>query len=115
MPLTTLKKRSDFVAIAKNGEKIATKGVVLQGLASTHNSPRIGYTATRKLGNAVVRNRVKRRLRAVADCVFSKHEFPPHDYVLVGRWHTKDRPFEALVKDLTYALHKVDEASQRHD
>jgi ribonuclease P protein component len=62
---------------------------------------------TKKIGNAVVRNRAKRRLREVARAVLPLYGTPGHDYVLIGRDATLTRPFTSLIDDLKQALRKV--------
>ena len=110
--LETLKKRADFLRIAR-GRRWSTPGVVVQmaprpGQASdAESSVRIGFTVTKKVGNAVIRNRVKRRLRAAADQVIKHHGRPGYDYVLIGRIQTQDRPFHCLLDDLQGALIKL--------
>ena len=74
---------------------------------------RVGYTVTRKVGNAVVRNKAKRRLRAVARDVLGDHGRPGFDYVLIGRRTTNTRPYGNLVADLRSALSQV-HADNRH-
>jgi ribonuclease P protein component len=68
---------------------------------------RFGITASRKVGKAVARNRVRRRLREVARLVLPANAAPGHDYVLVGRAATLRRPFVMLVADLRSALHRL--------
>ena len=68
---------------------------------------RVGFTVSRKVGNAVERNRARRRLRAAAREVLPMLAEPGVDYVLVGRRQTLDRAFPALVGDLTEALSRV--------
>ena len=68
---------------------------------------RVGFTVSRKVGNATRRNRARRRLRAAAGEVLPEHGRPGYDYVLIGRSGTLDRPYDALVADLRTALHKV--------
>lgn len=68
---------------------------------------RVGFTASRKVGNAVVRNRAKRRLRAVAAQVLSNRGKSGMDYVLIARAVTATRPFAALLTDLEVALRRV--------
>jgi len=110
--LETLKKRADFLRIAR-GRRWSTPGVVVQmaprpGQASdTQSGVRIGFTVTKKVGNAVIRNRVKRRLRAAADEIMKSQGRPGHDYVLIGRRQTQDRPFHCLLDDLQGALIKL--------
>ena len=66
---------------------------------------RIGFTASSKLGNAVKRNKIKRKLRALAREVIYQNACYGYDYVLIGRMKTFDRNFLSLIKDLKYALH----------
>ena len=68
---------------------------------------RIGYTVTKKIGGAVVRNRLKRRLRALARDVLPEAGLPGHDHVLIGRGDGVTRDFQLLRADLRKALAKV--------
>ena len=68
---------------------------------------RLGITASRKVGNAVARNRARRRLREVAWLVLPASAAPAQDYVLVGRAATLQRPFAMLVADLEAALQRL--------
>jgi len=68
---------------------------------------RVGYTVSKKVGNAVARNRAKRRLRAAAADVLPGVAAPGVDYVLIGRRRTLDRPYTALKQDLEAALGKL--------
>jgi len=86
-----------------------TPGVTLEVCASpplslNESSLRVGYTASKKIGGAVVRNRAKRRLRAAAAAVLPLSGLPGTDYVLVARRETATRPFDSLVQDLAAAL-----------
>lgn len=67
----------------------------------------MGFTASRKVGNAVARNRAKRRLRAAADTLIADHADPGRDYVLIARAATLTRPFSALLHDLETALKRT--------
>jgi ribonuclease P protein component len=69
---------------------------------------RVGFTASRRIGNAVVRNRAKRRLRAVAAAVLPDQGRPGTDYVLIARAGTAERPFPELLGDLAVALRRVE-------
>ena len=68
---------------------------------------RVGFTCTKKLGNAVMRNRIRRRLREAARLVMPPLARPGHDYVLIGRPAAETQGFEALKKDIISALTKL--------
>ncbi|MEX0969933.1 MAG: ribonuclease P protein component [Paracoccaceae bacterium] len=109
-----LKKRADFLAAAR-ARRQASRAFVLQARkrraneASTpHDALRIGYTCSKKVGNAVARNRAKRRLRAAAHEVLAKHAKPGWDYVLIGRRdETAAIDFARLCDDLRITLAKI--------
>lgn len=108
--LDHLKRRSDFLHVARRGRSRATPGLVVQVCRHERNGTeqprplRLGVTVTRKVGNAVKRNRVRRRLRAVARAVIPETVIAGFDCVLIGRAATLDRPFPALIADLQAAL-----------
>nr|WP_237072846.1 ribonuclease P protein component [Pseudaestuariivita rosea] len=104
-----LKKRSDFL-LAARARRQGTKGLMLQARARGDDDPtvRVGFTCSKKVGNAVARNRAKRRLREVARLILPQHGRAGWDYVLIGRAAaTAERPFENLQGDLIYALKQV--------
>lgn len=106
-----LKKRSEFLKAAR-ARKWACAGLVLQARARDDaNAPRVGFTVTKRVGNAVVRNRVKRRLREAARLVMPQYARAGYDYVLIGRRETLRRTFTALKDDLATALGRVHKAS----
>lgn len=72
----------------------------------------VGFTASRKVGNAVIRNRAKRRLRAVAAAILPEQGRPGTDYVLIARAGTADRPYAQLLADLAAALRRVERGAQ---
>lgn len=102
-----LKRRTEFLRAAAKGRKAAVHGLVLQALPRGDTAPaRLGFTATRKLGNAVARNRARRRLKEAARLLAA--ELPAgHDLVLIGREATRTRPFALLQDDLRRALARV--------
>jgi ribonuclease P protein component len=107
-PLTVerLKIRADFLRAAKGIRKVEG-AITLETCASPAASPRslrVGFTASKKIGNAVARNRAKRRLRAAASQLLPLLGRPGHDYVLVARGTTVARPFPALLSDISTAL-----------
>ncbi len=69
---------------------------------------RLGFTVTKKVGIAVIRNRAKRRLRAIAAELMPKWGKPGRDYVLIGRDATATRPFSELLADLEHALQRIE-------
>jgi ribonuclease P protein component len=104
-----LTKRRDFIA-ASHGRRQGTPGIHLQGRRRDDGSDllRVGYTCSKKVGNAVARNRAKRRLREIARLVLPTHGKPGWDYVLVGRPETTATlPFAQLQNDLIRALDRV--------
>ncbi len=104
----TLKKRPDFLAAAR-GRREVTPGFVLQARNRGEDGPaRVGFTCSKKVGNAVARNRAKRRLREIARLVLPTHAKPGWDYVLIGRaGTTATRDFTQLQADLRTALGKL--------
>lgn len=100
-----LKRREEFLRVAGSRRKAALPGVVLQAAPGpASDTIRCGFTATKKLGGAVVRNRAKRRLRAAAQAVLPVAGTRGYDYVLVARAGTLDRPWPQLLDDLRKAL-----------
>ena len=108
--LTVLTKRADFVR-ASHALRQGTPGIHLQARERAQGEAagmRVCFTCSKKVGNAVARNRAKRRLREVARQVLPEQGRDGWDYVLVGRHDvTASLPFDALVADLRRALRKV--------
>jgi ribonuclease P protein component len=98
-----LKRRREFQRVASRGQRAARPGVVVQALAVPEAPLRVGFTATKKLGNAVVRNRTKRRLREAARLLLGAAP-GGFELVLIGREATAARPFKTLLGDLRGAL-----------
>lgn len=109
--LTVLKTRAEFLRAAR-ARRQGTKGMMVQARKRSATEPaqgiRVGFTCSKKVGNAVARNRAKRRLREVARIVLPAHGLTGWDYVLIGRAEaTAARPFADLQSDLIYALRKL--------
>ena len=103
-----LKIRAEFLRAAARGRKAAVHGLVLQAFTREDTDPlRVGYTVTKKVGNAVVRNRTRRRLREAARLLLAGQALPGVDLVLIGRDATRGRPFGQLLDDLCRALGKA--------
>jgi ribonuclease P protein component len=109
LALERLKTRSQFLAVAATRRKWASAGLVLQvrKREDAHARIGVGFTATKKIGNAVVRNRARRRLKEAARAVLSVHGLPGHDYVAVARAATPDLPFARLVDDFVEAVRRT--------
>lgn len=113
-----LKKRSAFLCAQQTGLKWVSSSVIVQ--INPHpidtGKPRpkfcFGVTATKKLGNAPVRNRIKRRLRAAIKDIVAADNNPVNswahtDIVLIGRWKTAEVPYEQLKKDMFWCLKRL--------
>ncbi|MEQ9316298.1 MAG: ribonuclease P protein component [Henriciella sp.] len=113
--LERLRKRSQFLTIARTGRKAVTQGIVLQArpLEPGHETEiKVGYTASRKVGGSVQRNRARRRLRAVVHDLLNALARPGHEFVLIARANTLTRSYDDLLSDLKRALAKVDALKQ---
>ena len=103
-----LRKRAEFLRVASAGRRAAVHGLVLQAMARGDHAPaRLGFTVTKKIGNAVERNRTRRRLREAARLVLRDRPLAGFDLVLIGREATRGRDFADLMDDLRRALGKV--------
>jgi ribonuclease P protein component len=103
-----LTRRSEFLAAAAKGRRAAVHGLVLQALPRDDQAlARLGFTVTKKVGNAVVRNRTRRRLKEAARLHLRDHPATGVDLVLIGRDTTRRRPFAELIDDLRRALAKA--------
>jgi ribonuclease P protein component len=115
--IARLRKRPEFLRVAAARTKFVAPGLILQARrASAADSAceatadagiRVGLTVSRKVGNAVERNRVKRRLRALANEVLPELGCGGADYVLIGRREALTRPYDSLREDLRNAVRKL--------
>lgn len=103
--LRRLTKRSQFLK-ASRGSRAGRAGFGLQAVETSETEPGIGFTVTKKTGNAPERNRIKRRLREAVKARADDF-LPGHDYVLVGRREALSETFGKLVSDVSFLLTKV--------
>ncbi len=108
--VSKLPNRRDFLRLRK-GRRFSTPNFTLQAIgadSSTDKSVcRVGYTVTTRIGNAVVRNRIKRRLRAAVDEIFPTHGKAAHDYAIIARREALGADFGVIAQDLKRALDHV--------
>ena len=101
--LEVIRKRSDFVA-ANRGVRNAKPGFVLLTRPNEGHGKRYGITVTKKIGNAVVRNRMKRRFRELLWAALPEGGLPDHDHILIGREGGIERDFAKMADELEAAL-----------
>jgi len=113
-PIERLRKRPEFLACAK-GPACARGAVLVQALPRGDDAPlvRAGFTATRRIGGAVVRNRAKRRLREAARLLLPQYAHPGVDYVFIARSGVTARPWSRLLDDMKNALVRLGAESDR--
>jgi ribonuclease P protein component len=119
-----LKRRADFLRVAAARRKWAAPGLILQVAPqpaseqpeseTAEDSVRVGFTASRKVGNAVKRNRARRRLKALVREMIATGADPGLDLVLIARPATVDRPFDELRRDLQQSLQRTKAARKLH-
>ena len=102
-----LKKRNQFVEITNKGRKIVSSGLILQFKENALGINRIGFTVTKKVGNAVTRNRVRRRLREVVRLGLPAFDKTGYDFVIIGRMETIRRPFKDLQADFAKLISQI--------
>ena len=117
MAFSTLKKRSEFLRV-RGGSRWSTPALVVEarlrpGDEGDADSPRVGFTISKKIGNAVVRNRVRRRLRAAVRALDPSQMWPGYDYVLIARTAAADRAYKDLKAELEQALQRVHQPGGR--
>ena len=100
----SIPSRAGFLAARDSGIKAVAAGFVLQATPTGRDDWRLGLTASKKTGNAVRRNRARRRLRALARTELAGRARTGTDYVIIARHNTAERPWNDLVGDLHKAL-----------
>ena len=107
-PVERLVKRSQYLRVGRARKYIVSKGLILQFEIKDPNEGgnkhRVGFTTSKKVGNAVVRNRARRRLKSVVNDVLTSSEEQPLDLVLIGRASTLKRSYDELLSDFRFAL-----------
>lgn len=112
--LPRLTRRSEFLRMTRNARKAVAPGLVLQGLDTAAAAPaRVGFTASRKVGNAVARNRARRRLQAAACDILSARALVGWHYVLIARQATLNRSYDALLQDLDTAITRLERGTSK--
>lgn len=129
MQLVTLKKRQDFLRI-RGGRRCQNVAFIIEtkprpsqarDIDAQHTSPttpltadpRFGFTITKKIGNAVMRNRIRRRLKHAISEIAAEFAKPGHDYVVIARRRAATQPYGALKKDLERCLQRVHDPRSR--
>lgn len=114
MPTDRLRRRADFLAAA-TGPRARGDAFVVQMRRRDDNAPaRVGFTVSRKVGNAILRNRARRRLREMVRLAPADALAPGHDYVLVARRPALNAGFDQLARDFTKALLRLSRTVQPH-
>ncbi len=99
----SLRQRADFLRLQEQGQKWVTPVFIVYAKPAEVKRPQVGLTVTKKLGGAVIRNRIRRRLRAAAD----KVELPLWQISLIARSEALNCDFNELTKNLQWALKRL--------
>ena len=106
--IKVLTDRRSFLDIQSNGKKWVSHGLIVQIKENDLGIKRVGFTVSKKVDkSAVKRNRIKRRLRAVAADILSVHAKESCDYILVGKKASATRPYDSMINDLKWCLKKT--------
>jgi ribonuclease P protein component len=109
LPVQRLKNRRDFQAAARGASSSARSLIVQMRERGDEGPPRIGFTVTRKLGGAVERNRIRRRLKEAVRLALPGKVRQGCDYVFIGRREAAVRPFRQLMEDVVHAVGRLDQ------
>ena len=118
--VTVLKKRQDFLRVASGRKKWVSNNMIVQVAQTPEEANpdisgiRVGYTASKKVGNAVKRSRAKRRLREVVRQVLAQKGQRGHDYVLIARSVTVESAFDQLIRDCRWCLKRLNQAQDQN-
>ena len=113
MAYVTIRNRRDFLLASASGKKFITNSIILQMIKREENHPvspesiRVGFTVTKKMGGAVVRNRIKRRLQEAAGLIMAKYGQTGHDYVIISRHKALTCNFSDLQRDMEFAFTRI--------
>ena len=102
-----MKKHKMFVNVNQNGIKVVAGGMVVQACPNNSDMVRIGFTVTKKIGCAVIRNRTRRRFRELVRTAPEIGNMAGFDLIFIGRLSTRERPYPKLRADLVYALNEI--------
>ncbi len=106
--MARLKKRPEYLAVAATRRKWVTSSFILQAKpGETSEDPKAGFTVSKKVGNAVIRNKTRRRLKEAARVILPEHGQKGWAYVFIGRQAAFDYPFDKLKADMRWALAKL--------
>ena len=108
--IDTLKKRTDFLRVASVRKKWVTPAMIIQTAprpSDVEKALRVGYTASKKVGNAVARSLAKRRMREVVRICLGPCASKNHDYVIIARKEILTYAFDQLIRDLKWALKRL--------
>ena len=121
LSIRTLKNRSDFLRVAKQNKKWISSSMVVQISPSLYNKHqqisdiRVGFTASKKVGNAVLRNKAKRRLREVVRHVMTTEGKENYDYVIIARDVATLNPFNQLIRDMKWSLKRLHDSLDQNE
>jgi ribonuclease P protein component len=109
--IARLKRRADFLAVASEKRRFALRDMVIQykhnAELSVPDTARVGFTVTKKQGNAVIRNRIRRRLKAATQQLLPELARPHYDYVFIARSAYAICPFEKILEDIRFAFQHI--------